>query len=110
MPKDRGRPKLRPTVIDHHVDDFGGADRMTSQLAALVAAIPPTDRRVLTVNLVVGENRVNHGLGARARGVTVCPTVADATFAWSCAVNDDRQVVITVVGVAQPGATIEVYR
>lgn len=110
MPKDRGRPKLRPTVIDHHVDDFGGADRMTSQLAALVAAIPPTDRRAVVVDLIVGRNRFDHGLGARARGVTVCPTVPDAAFAWSFSIDNDRQVVITVLGIDQPGAIVEVFR
>jgi hypothetical protein len=67
------------------------------------------DRAILTVDLAIGANTVNHGLGFRAHGASVCPTVADATFAWSFAVPNDRQVTITVIGAAQPGAAVEVF-
>lgn len=37
------------------------------------------------------------------------PTVADTTWAWSFAADGDSSVIITCVGVPQPGATVEIY-
>lgn len=90
-----------PVKIGRLIADVGAAQQ---QQAATVAP-----RVVLTVSLMVGTNRVNHGLGRRARGATVTPTVADATFAWAFATDNATQAIITVVGVPQPNATIEVF-
>ena len=66
-------------------------------------------RSVVVVSLGVGANTVNTNLGRKARGCTLCPTVADATFAWSFAVNGDAQATITVLNVAQPNCPLEFY-
>lgn len=62
---------------------------------------------IVVRDLAVGVNRINHGLGRRARLAHVTPTVADATFAWAFSVDNDSQAIITVVGVRQPGAIIK---
>ena len=67
------------------------------------------DRVVLTVDLAVGANRLNHDLGRTPDGVHITPTTADATWAWALTSKDAKQIVITTVGVAQTGATVEVY-
>lgn len=90
-----------PNKVSRLLSDLGSSHE---QLAATVAP-----RVTLTVSLVVGTNRVSHGLGRRARGATVTPTVADATFAWAFATDNITQAIITVVGVPQPNATIEVF-
>lgn len=65
---------------------------------------------MLAQDLAVGTNTVVHGLGRSPRFVAVTPTVADASFAWALNTSDnphpDRQVLIDVIGVAQPGALI----
>lgn len=65
---------------------------------------------LITQDLEVGTNAVRHGLGRSPRFVGITPTVADASFAWGLNASDnphpDRQVLIDVVGVAQPGALI----
>jgi hypothetical protein len=66
-------------------------------------------RNAITVDLIIGDNRINHGLGVIPRGCGITPTVADASFAWAITARDDRQAIITVVGIAQPGATAEFY-
>ena len=61
-------------------------------------------------DLVVGVNAVQHSLGRAVRSVIVTPTVADAAFAWCLVTNNphpDRQVLIQVIGVGQPGAYLE---
>lgn len=65
--------------------------------------------QVVKQDLKVGTNAVQHGLGRAPAHVSVKPTVADASFAWaenSTNPHRDRQVLIDVVGVAQPGASI----
>lgn len=66
-------------------------------------------RSTLTADLIVGDNRLNHNLGRLPLGVSLTPTVADATFAWALSSRTATQIVITVVGVDQPGAFLEVY-
>lgn len=83
--------------------------RLLSDLGTAIQAIPVRDRVVVVVSLAVGANKVNHGLGRRARGMTLTPTVADATFAWAMTAADDKQVTVTVVNVAQPNAALEIY-
>lgn len=62
-----------------------------------------------TADLVVGVNAVKHSLGRAVKAVVLTPTVADATFAWAIVTNNphpDRQVLINVIGVGQPGALL----
>ena len=63
---------------------------------------------IVKVDLVVGANRINHGLGRRARLAQVTPTVADATYAWAFSTDNDSQVIVTVIGVPQPSAVVEI--
>lgn len=69
-------------------------------------------RAVVAYDLIVGTNRVPHSLGRDARGYTITPSVADATFAHAIDLTNprpDREIWISVVGVAQPRAQIEVF-
>lgn len=85
---------------------------MTRAVEALVEAsnrAEPILRSDRVIDLVVGVNRVTTGLGRKAKGCHLSPTVADASFAWSFATDGDRQVLITVIGVAQPACPVEFY-
>lgn len=69
-------------------------------------------RVVVTANLVVGTNRIAHGLGRSCVGYTLTPTTANASFAHAINTTNPRpdlEVWITVIGVAQTAATIEVF-
>lgn len=105
----RARPKAASQLVEHQTGGDPAQSRINDQVAEQLAK-PAAQRSVAFVDLIVGVNRINHGLAGRARGAIVAPTVADATFAYSWAVDNDRQVVITVVGVAQPGAAVEAFR
>lgn len=58
------------------------------------------------VNLKIGKNAVSHRLGRAPKVVLFTPTVADAAFAYAVDRSDERQVFITLVGVAQPGVNV----
>ena len=77
--------------------------------AAARAEAKARDRSTVVVDLIVGENVVRHGLGRAPTGAQVTPTVADATFAWALTATTVSLMSITVVGVAQPGATVESF-
>lgn len=69
-------------------------------------------RSAVMVDLVVGTNIVRHGLGRPVLGYTLVPTVADATFAHAldeANPHPDLEVWITVIGVAQSRARVEVW-
>lgn len=84
--------------------------RAVSDLAASVQAQEQRGgRQSLSADLAVGANRVNHELGRKPRGCSVTPTIADATFGWALTSATSTQLVITVVGTGQPGASIEVW-
>ncbi len=101
------RPVAR--VVDAHADDQAGTERMLDQLTQAAERNRTAPRTQMTVDLVVGVNRIAHRLGRRAMGANVTPTVADATFAWSFAPDGDKFAIITVVGVDQPAAPLEVW-
>jgi len=72
----------------------------------------PRARSVVVADLIVGSNHVQHALGRSVLGYVLTPTVASAAFAHALdAANPrpDREVWITVIGQAQPGARIEVF-
>ena len=69
-------------------------------------------RDVVTADLIIGANRVRHGLGRDALGYTLTPTTASAGFAHcldDSNPNPELEIWITVIGSAQTGARIEVY-
>lgn len=100
------RPAARPRQFAPIAGDFQirqviqGAQRAADQLH---------DRVMLTVDLKVGANVINHGLGRKPTGATVTPMVADATWAWALTASSSSQMTITCIGVAQPGATVEAF-
>jgi hypothetical protein len=84
------------TLIRQHLDRLDAARKRDS----------------VTVDLVVGTNRVRHGLGRAVTGYSVVPTVASAAFAHALDVTNPRpelEVWIEVVGASQPDARIEVW-
>ena len=92
--------ELDPATVSRQLTELG--DAMDGQVTA-----PP--RFQGTITLVVGINVVNHGLGRTPKGATVTPTVADASFAWALTTADNGTATITVVGVKQPNAYVEVF-
>lgn len=112
-PQKLTRPRQRQQLQTGTLID-GDPKKIGRHLSDLATAVQDTQRRisdrtVQTVNLVVGNNLINHGLGRPARGATVTPTAADASFAWALAATDDKQATIAVVGVNQPNSTVEFY-
>lgn len=82
--------------------------RQVSQ-SAQRAADQLRDRDVVVSNLTIGDTTLNHALGRAPQGITVCPTVASAAWAWALKSATATQIVITCVGTTQPNAKIEVY-
>ena len=108
--KKPARVTMRTQVVPHQTTDQDSTERMLGQLADQAATSTKVSSRIVrVVSLVVGANRIAHGLGRRAQGVTVVPTAADATFAWSFAADGDKYALITVVGVAQPDSPVEFW-
>jgi hypothetical protein len=69
-------------------------------------------RDVVKVDLIVGTNKVRHGLGRPVAGYSITATVADATFAHAIDRDNPRpelEVWITVAGIAMPNAIVEVF-
>lgn len=69
-------------------------------------------RAVLTVDLIVGLNKIPHGLGRAVMGYTVTATVASAAFAHAIDLTNPRpdlELWLTAVGIAMPGAVVEVF-
>jgi hypothetical protein len=114
-PKPAQRPRTRTALLGTHIPDpvINRAVVEVREQIARVAAAPALDRQVVTFDLVVGTNKIAHRLGRVARGYSITPTVADATFAHAIVTagneQPDRQVWISVVGVNQPGAILEVF-
>lgn len=86
--------------------------RALDQLRASVQDVQST-ASVFTVqqDLKVGTNIIEHSLGRAVKSVTLTPSVADASFGWAMTTtgnpHPDRQVLIVVVGVDQPGTYLE---
>lgn len=102
------RPVQRTRVLTAHAGD-SATDRAIDALAEQSDTNRPVPRSMFTVDLLVGVNRIVTGLGRRAQGATLAPSVASPAFAWSFAVDDDRTALITILGVDQPGASMEFY-
>ena len=106
------RPRSVAALSVVQVDDPQTA-RAIDQVGAAVQKLQSTrDRAALTVDLVVGTNKVRHGLGRDVLGYTITPTVASAAFATAIDTTNPRpslEVWITVIGIDQPGARVEVY-
>ncbi len=111
-----GRRAVRPLGVARvPVSRTKDADtnRALTSIAFAVQKVQSDRKRfVVEADLVVGTNKIPHSLGRPCAGYTVTPTEADATFAHAIDKTNprpDREVWITVVGVAQPGAIVEVF-
>lgn len=95
-----------PTLLG----DDPALGRVVGQAVAAVGHLndQASNTALVIVNLAVGMNRINHGLGRRARAAQVTPTAADASFAWGFTTDNDTQAIITVVGVPQANAAVEI--
>lgn len=102
------RPRSLPALVPSSVED-PATMRALDGAAAAIGRLEGAGvaRALLVVDLALGANVVNHRLGRRPRHAHVTPTTADATFAYALTAADTRQATITVVGVAQPGAGLE---
>lgn len=87
--------------------------RALDKLAVAVSDARSRSRAVLeNTDLVIGTNRVRHGLGRRVVGVHVTPSVASAAFAYALDTTNPRpdlEAWITVVGTDQPRCVVEVW-
>lgn len=108
----RGVPPRAVLVVDDiAVEDETTQRALDVQRDAITKLQTRNAVQIIEVDLAIGINAVRHSLGRVPVAVNVTPTVADAAFAW-CLDKDnsiaDRQVLIEVIGRAQPNATVRV--
>ncbi len=105
-----GRAPIRPRPVPAlSVGDAAEPRQIASAVAELGRAARRDRKRA---DLVVGQNRIVHGLGRVVEGYSITPTVASAAFAHAIDETNprpEREVWITVVGVDQPGSRIEIW-
>lgn len=111
-----GRVAVRPRAVSSLVAVTVSDQATQRALDAIGGAVQKLqsgrERDVVRMDLVIGTNKVRHGLGRAPAGYTITPTVASAAFAHALDVAGpypDREVWITVIGADQPGARIEVW-
>lgn len=109
----RAQPPRAAAVLSILPTGNAEVDVSLKQVEQAVQALQAARQRdVVQADLVVGTNRIAHGLGRAVRGYTVTATVADASFAHALDLanpHPDREVWITVVGIGQADAQIEVF-
>lgn len=111
-----GRATQRPRAVSSlavvQVDDANTARALSNVGDAVKKLQIGRDRDAKTFDLVIGTNRVRHGLGRAPLGYTITPTVASAVFAHAIDTTNPRpelEVWIAVIGTAQPGARVEIF-
>lgn len=111
-----GRTAQKPRSVALVTAPSVGDETTQRALDAITASISRLQsdrlRQVVTANLAIGTNKVQHGLGRKAAGYTLTATVADAAFAH--AVDDvnphpEREIWIVVIGAAQLNARLEIW-
>lgn len=111
-----GRRPQRPRATSH-LQPTAVEDATTQRaLDVVVDAVQDLqdrrERSTHVVNLVVGTNRIVHGLGRPCVGYTVTPTYATIAFGHALDTTNprpDREVWITVLGSDQTDAIVEVF-
>ena len=101
-----------PVLGVTQVDDPQTARAFEETSAAIQRLQRARSREAMIVDLEIGTNKLQHSLGRAALGYTLTPTTADATFAHAIDVSNPRpdlEVWVTVIGVAQAGARVEVW-
>jgi hypothetical protein len=96
-----------PRAVDPATDRV--VDALKERVRVLEQRTPL--RQTITVDLALGVNQIDHGLGRAPVGASVTPTVASAAFGWAMVTssNPERTVWIEVVGIPMPGAALEVW-
>lgn len=104
--------RARPQAVVPSVDDPQVARAIDVVADAVQSLQQKADRVLVTADLVIGTNKVRHGLGRACRGYNVTPSVATIAFAHALNTTNPRpdlEVWISVVGSDMPKAQIEVY-
>lgn len=104
------KPQPPPPVPVLSVADAKDPRQIGQAVGQLLSTSQTRNR--LRADLVVGTNHLRHGLRRAVEGFSVTPTVASAVFAVAIDEsnpNPELEVWITVVGVNQPRARIEVW-
>lgn len=111
-----GRKPERPRSVSSlgtvGVDDPATQRALDAVTAAVVKLQASRERDQVTVDLIIGTNRVRHGLGRPAVGYTVTPTFLTIAFGHALAEGNshpDREIWIDVVGSDQFGAKVEIW-
>lgn len=84
--------------------DATAVDRAIDELAEAINRVVDPGQGFVEVDLIVGTNRINHGLGRIPLGVDVVPKDAASAFAWGYDWTQpdnpvpDRQIWLDVVG------------
>lgn len=112
-----GRALQRPAVVPALSVAAAGdpaTQRALDQIADAVQRLQAQRSRAVIedIDLAVGTNVIRHGLGRPVLGYTLVATVANAGFAHALDVTNPRpdlELWITIIGVAQSGARIEVW-
>lgn len=103
------RPRHVDVAPTTNLEDATTSRAVDQVRAAVTKLQSRPNEQTITQDLVVGRNAIKHSLGRAFAHVSLRPSVADPTFAWAVASDNpqpDRQVIITVVGVDQPRASI----
>lgn len=109
MPATRAsRPRTITQTAAVDTTDQAATARAIADLAASVARLTRAERQRFDVDLAIGANVINHNLGRVPAHATLMPTAADATFAWAVTARDERTITVTVAGLAQSAASLEV--
>lgn len=104
------RPQPPPVVPVLSVNCAEDPRQVQQAMQQVTSQAIPRDR--LRADLVVGSNHLRHGLRRSVEGFSVTATIADASSAYAIDESNphpELEVWITVIGVAQPRARIEVW-
>jgi len=102
---------VKRTISSDDPITIGSAHNRVSDAIGRIEGIVQAPRVVRTgINLLVGANTINHGLGRKPLGCNVTHTTTDAGFDWALTSADDKQATLTVIGAgAQSNCTVEFY-
>ncbi len=105
-----GRAPKRPRAVSAlSVGDAGDPQSIAESVAGLNRAALRDRKRA---NLVIGQNRIVHGLGRAVEGYSITPTFATVAFGHALDQTNphpELEVWITVLGSDQVQARIEIW-
>jgi len=101
-----------PQILAPSVEDPETARAFDTVSDAVRELQTKRQRDTISTNLVIGANKVRHGLGRACAGYTVTCSVATIAFAHALNTTNPRpdlEVWIDVVGSDMPDALVEVF-